>query len=342
MISVSFATAPNPGHNFSEISGGIAQGDILYGSAADTLSALAKNTSATRYLSNTGSSNNPAWAQIDLSNGVTGTLPSANGGTANAFFTVSGPATSAKTFTFPNASATVLTDNAAVTATQGGTGQTSYTTGDILYASDSSTLSKLASVAAGSYLRSAGTSAAPVWSTVTLPNSATQGDVWYSSASNAISALAAGSSGQFLKTQGAGANPAWDLPLGYTINVQALTSSPADATTVYFGTLPKAPVTAAATSKVYIRKAGTIKIAEIYVYSGTAGTNENWSLYIRKNNTTDTLIATVAAATNERVFSNTGLSISVAAGDYIEIKGVQPTWTTNPATTIYGGYIYIE
>jgi hypothetical protein len=42
------------------------------------------------------------------------------------------------------------------------------------------------------------------------------------------------------------------------------------------------------------------------------------------------------------VFSNTGLSISVAAGDYIEIKGIQPTWNPNPATTIYGGYIYIE
>lgn len=53
----------------------LAQGDLLYGSASNTLSALAKNTSATRYLSNTGTSNNPAWAQIDLSNGTTGNLP---------------------------------------------------------------------------------------------------------------------------------------------------------------------------------------------------------------------------------------------------------------------------
>jgi hypothetical protein len=45
------------------------------------LSALAKNTTATRYLSNTGTTNNPAWAQIDLTNGVTGILPVANGGT---------------------------------------------------------------------------------------------------------------------------------------------------------------------------------------------------------------------------------------------------------------------
>jgi len=129
---------------------------------------------------------------------------------------------------------------------------------------------------------------------------------------------------------------------GYTIKVQALTSSPADAATIYFGMLPKAPTTTANISKVYIRQSGTITGAELYCYSGTAGTNESWSIYVRVNNTTDYLIATVAAATSERVFSNTGLSISVSAGDYIEIKSVNPTWATNPLTTIFGGYIRIN
>ena len=82
--------------------------------------------------------------------------------------------------------------------------------------------------------------------------------------------------------------------------------------------------------------------AEIWCYSGTAGTAENWSLYIRLNNTTDTLIATIGAATNARQFSNAALNISVVAGDYIEIKSVQPTWATNPLTTLYGGYLYVE
>lgn len=59
--------------------------------------------------------------------------------------------------------------------------------------------------------------------------------------------------------------------------------------------------------------------------------------------TTDTLIATVAAATSERKFSNSSLSIAMnGTTDYIEIKGVQPTWATNPLTTIYGGYVYLE
>jgi hypothetical protein len=56
----------------------IAQGDLWFGSAAGTITALAKSTSAIRYLSNTGTSNNPAWAQVDLSTGVTNTLALAN------------------------------------------------------------------------------------------------------------------------------------------------------------------------------------------------------------------------------------------------------------------------
>jgi hypothetical protein len=44
---------------------------------------------------------------VSLTSNVTGTLPAGNGGTGNAFFSVSGPASSVKTFTFPNANATI-------------------------------------------------------------------------------------------------------------------------------------------------------------------------------------------------------------------------------------------
>lgn len=54
------------------------QGDIPYYTSGTSLSKLAKNTSATRYLSNTGTSNAPAWSQINLANGVTGNLPVTN------------------------------------------------------------------------------------------------------------------------------------------------------------------------------------------------------------------------------------------------------------------------
>lgn len=56
----------------------VSQGDLLYGSAANTYLKLAKSTTATRYLANTGASNNPAWDQVSLTNGVTGMLPFSN------------------------------------------------------------------------------------------------------------------------------------------------------------------------------------------------------------------------------------------------------------------------
>ena len=61
----------------------VIQGSLIYGTGVDTAAVLAKSTDATRYLSNTGTSNNPAWAQVNLATGVTGNLPVANlaGGT---------------------------------------------------------------------------------------------------------------------------------------------------------------------------------------------------------------------------------------------------------------------
>jgi len=55
-----------------------------------------------------------------------------------------------------------------IAANKGGTGQTSYAIGDILYASSSSALSKLAGVATGNALLSGGTSSAPAWGKIGL------------------------------------------------------------------------------------------------------------------------------------------------------------------------------
>jgi hypothetical protein len=131
-------------------------------------------------------------------------------------------------------------------------------------------------------------------------------------------------------------------PQGYAINVQALTSSPADTTPFYFGTKPAAITTTAGQNKIYIRKAGTLKIAEIYTYAGTAGTAEAVNMYVRVNNTTDYLISTLSVAASERVFTSSALSIPLAVGDYVEMKCIPPIWATNPLTFIIGGYIYIE
>lgn len=59
-----------------------AVGDILYGSALNTVTGLAFVATATRYLKNTGTGATlPEWGQVTLTNGVTGILPVTNGGT---------------------------------------------------------------------------------------------------------------------------------------------------------------------------------------------------------------------------------------------------------------------
>ena len=132
----------------------VAQGDLLYGSAANTLSALGKSTTATRYLANTGTNNNPQWDQVNLTNGVTGVLAIANGGT-----------------------------NANLTASNGG----------ILY-STASAVAILSGTATANQVLLSGSSGAPSWSTATYPATTTANQILYSSSNNTIAGIATANS----------------------------------------------------------------------------------------------------------------------------------------------------
>ena len=57
------------------------QGDIIIASGANTPIRLAKSTTSTQYLANTGTSNAPAWNEVALDTGVSGILPAGSGGT---------------------------------------------------------------------------------------------------------------------------------------------------------------------------------------------------------------------------------------------------------------------
>jgi hypothetical protein len=103
---------------------------------------------------------------VSLTAQVSGILPVANGGTNNAFFTVSGPATSAKTYTLPNVSSVILTDNTPVTVAQGGTGRGTSTTAYGLLAAGTTATGVQQTLAVGlttQMLVGGGASALPAW-----------------------------------------------------------------------------------------------------------------------------------------------------------------------------------
>lgn len=105
-----------------------------------------------------------------------------------------------------------------IAANRGGTGQTSYTIGDILYASTSTALSKLADVAVGNALISGGVAAAPSWGKIglathvsgTLPvanggtgaTSLTANNVILGNGTSAVQLVAPGTNGNVLTSNG--------------------------------------------------------------------------------------------------------------------------------------------
>jgi fibronectin-binding autotransporter adhesin len=99
-------------------------------------------------------------------------------------------------------------NNGTLSASNGGTGLSSYTTGDLLYASGATTISKLAAVASGSCLISNGVGAAPSWGScgtgfVQLAPASAQTD---SSANSSIFINKTGASGNLLTLQKGASN----------------------------------------------------------------------------------------------------------------------------------------
>ena len=184
---------------------------ILYSSSANTVAGLATAATGALVTSSAGvpsmtsgavanrllrtDGTTVSFGQVVLTTDVSGILPGANGGTANGFFAVSGPTTSLKTFTFPDASATVLTSNAVVTLAQGGTGANlTASAGGILY-SGAGAAAILSGTATANQVLLSGSSAAPAWSTATYPATTTTNQILYSSSANTVAGLASANTG---------------------------------------------------------------------------------------------------------------------------------------------------
>lgn len=131
---------------------------------------------------------------------------------------------------------------------------------------------------------------------------------------------------------------------GYTLQCSTAPISPNDGFTYYWGTLLSITSTTANSSYMIIPKSGTVKrIDTVIVNAGTLGSAETSTMSFRLNDTTDTAISS-AITTNATIqrFTNSGLSISVTAGDTFEIKWVAPTYSTNPTNLRLANVIYIE
>jgi len=128
---------------------------------------------------------------FDGSAALTQVIASTYGGTGNGFTKFSGPTTAERTFTLPDATATILTSNAAVTVGQGGTGLTAGTSGGIPYYSSTSAITSSALLTQYGVVYGGGAGAAPV-------------------------ATAAGTTGQVLQATTSGA-PVWGTTYAGTV-----------------------------------------------------------------------------------------------------------------------------
>ena len=151
-------------------------GDLLYAASATTIGVIADVATGNALISG-GAGGDPSYGKIGLTTHISGTLAVGNGGTGATTLTgyLVGNGTSAftATATIPTSalSGTIsLTTQVSGTlgAGNGGTGISSYTVGDILYASGTTTLASLADVATGNALISGGVSNAPLWGKIGL------------------------------------------------------------------------------------------------------------------------------------------------------------------------------
>jgi hypothetical protein len=176
--------------------------------------------------------------------------------------------------------------------------------------------------ASGTLLQSTGASTSPVYTTAGYPSTA-------------------GTSGNVLKSNGT--NFISTPPSTVSLNIiNSTNGSPADSTTYYSGTSSaNAFSTTTSTSmsvRAYVASACTIyNVYGTIVVTGTLGSNENCTVFIRVNNTSNTTVTSSLQLTAvSNTFSNSSLSIALNAGDYITIGFSGPAWATNPTNCTMG------
>ncbi len=292
---------------------------------------------------------------------TTGTLTIANGKTATVNNTITLAGTDSTTMTFPSTNATVARTDAAQTFTgtqtfssapvvstltaskpvfsdgsgaltstgtlatdQGGTGQTSYTAGDLLYYATGTAFTKLGIGSASTVLTSSGS--APQWTSLsgisvgTATNLAggAAGSVPYQTATSTTSFLAIGTANQVLQVNSGATAPEWVSSSG-TGNIVRVTSATLVTPTLGVASatsVNKVAITAPATGATLTLADGSTLAtsgANSLTFTTTGATN----LTLPTSGTVATTSNTVASIS----FGTTGLTPSTATSGAVSVAG---------------------
>ena len=262
-----------------------------------------------------------------------------------------------------------LTLTTPLVVSSGGSGRASHTAYAVICGGTTATGAQqsVASVgSAGQILMSNGAGMLPTWSTATYPATAgTSGKILVSDGTNIVSSTPTfpnasattrkiivsdgtnwtastetyavpGTSGNVLTSDGTNWTSAVPVVKWFG-SISTGQGNPVDATTYNF--IPGGTFIANTSStnpgcRFYAPFACTITtVYGAFRVSGTLGTSENCTLYIRKNDATNTNISTTIQLTTADVtYNKTDLSISLVAGDYIGFGFTGPSWGTNPTS----------
>ena len=130
---------------------------------------------------------------------------------------------------------------------------------------------------------------------------------------------------------------------GYTLQGSLATAdfNPASATNYYGGdSLGSTTSTTAQSRRIYIPKTGTIKTCYGFFAQTAQPFSSAGTLNVNVNNGAYTLISTATHLTTKTVYSNTGLSIAVTQGNYIEFQWISPYY--QPTKVLCEFVVYVE
>ncbi|MDP3665814.1 MAG: hypothetical protein Q8R50_03970, partial [Sediminibacterium sp.] len=262
----------------------------------------------------------------------------------------------------------------AIAAANGGTGQTSYTIGDILFASGATALSKLADVATGNALISGGVGTAPSWGKIdltthvsgTLPvanggtglTTGTSGGILGFTAAGTLASSAALTSNALVIGGGAGVTPS-TLAIGAADQVLAVNSAGTGYThklirTMLPPTWGRTNLAASVTnSQLIFSIAGVAQIAAGsriampnagiitgVMVSGSAARTAGTATFTVFNNGVATAVTGVIDVTNSQFVASTGGTATFVAGDILDLR-VTTTATWAPTTAEWGAMIVV-